>query len=168
MKPNEAKEPGKVKKKRTPKDGPQVKGGSADSRQVAALVLEVLAGATRPSDAARALHVTLPRYYQMERRALEGLVRGCEPAPKGPRTDPQKEMRKLERKVKRLENECLRYQSLARAAGRSLGLKAIREEKSGKRRRKPAVRALKVARGLKSEPPAPAEPDAAKGVKCEA
>jgi outer membrane murein-binding lipoprotein Lpp len=150
----------KPKTKHSPTDGPNVKGGSEDARRVAALVLEVLAGMIRPSDAARLLKVSLPRYYQVELRALEGLVKACEPAPKGPKQDIQKEVQKLERKVSRLENDCVRFQSLARAAGRTVGLPATREDKKadkGKVKRKPTIRALKVAKGLKT--------DSAKGVK---
>jgi len=161
----------KPKKPRTPKDGPNVHGGSQEARRVAALVLEVLAGVSRPSQAARMLGVTLPRYYQLELRGLEGLVRACEPVAKGPRTDLQKEVAKLERRVRQLENDCLRYQSLARAAGRAVGLTSSRDDKKagdGKRKCKPTIRALKVAKVLKPEAPqeAPLASDANKEVKC--
>src|SRR6266446_3622667 len=46
----------------------------AAAKRMAAAILEVLAGARTPLDAATALAVSLPRYYQLESRALEGLV----------------------------------------------------------------------------------------------
>src|SRR5436190_1278627 len=56
---------------------PVPKGGRVAS-QVAACVLEVLAGVRTPAEAAGELGVSLPRYYQLEQRALQGLVQGCE------------------------------------------------------------------------------------------
>lgn len=75
------------KTRRSPKDGPRVSGGSAEARKRAAAILEVLGGVLRPSQAASALGVGLPRYYMLERRALEGLVQGCEPPVPGRRRD---------------------------------------------------------------------------------
>ena len=60
-----------------PAPGPMLKGGGREARKVAALVLEVLAGELNPSEAAEILQVGLSRYYQMEKRALEGLIRAC-------------------------------------------------------------------------------------------
>jgi hypothetical protein len=48
--------------------------GSREARRLAAAVLEVLAGVRSPSDAARVLGLSLARYYQLEQRALAGLV----------------------------------------------------------------------------------------------
>ena len=73
-----------TKKRRGPADGPALKSGGYDARKTAALVLEVLSGELNPSEAAEILQVSLPRYYQIEKRALEGLIRACEaPAHKG-------------------------------------------------------------------------------------
>jgi hypothetical protein len=47
---------------------------NAGVKRQAAAILEVLAGARTPTEAATALAVSLPRYYQLESRALEGLV----------------------------------------------------------------------------------------------
>lgn len=152
---------GRRKPERTPKDGPRVRGGTAEARNQAALILEVLAGVRRPLEAAKALNIPLPRYYLLERRALEGFVTGCEPAPLGrkPGAD-ARELEKAQKQLRRLEQDCLRYQALARTAQRGLGLPPVpppsREVVKGKRRSKPAVRALKVALGLKKET-APAE-----------
>jgi hypothetical protein len=56
---------------------------AAGVKRQAAAILEVLAGARTPTEAATALAVSLPRYYQLESRALEGLVAACVPKPKG-------------------------------------------------------------------------------------
>ncbi len=151
----------KDKKKRKCSDGPPVQGGSCKARQTAAVILEVLGGVLRPSEAAKALEVSLARYYQVELRALEGLVKACEPAPKGPVANPAKDIERLERRVQRLQNECMRYQSLARATSRTVGLNLskVENQAKSKRQRKPVVRALKVAKSLsrladKAEAPA--------------
>ena len=53
---------------------------SRQAKQVAAAILEVLAGARTPQQAADALAVSLPRYYQLESRALRGGA-GVQPRP---------------------------------------------------------------------------------------
>ena len=149
--------------RRTPKDGPKVSGGSRPARQVAAAVLEVLAGVIRPAEAAEALKVSLPRYYTLERRALEGLVLGCEPVPVGRKaSSPQKELDQLQRQVARLEQDSARYQALARASQRAVGLSIPKRKDKpvkGRRRRTPAVRALKVAQSLKGKEVTASEPE---------
>ena len=56
---------------------------SQQAKRQAAAILEVLAGARTPTQAAQVLSVSLPRYYQLEERALRGLLQACEPKPKG-------------------------------------------------------------------------------------
>ena len=46
----------------------------AEAKRISSAILEVLAGARTPVDAAGALGVTLPRYYALEARALEGFL----------------------------------------------------------------------------------------------
>ena len=65
---------------------------NAQTRRVAAAVLEVLAGARTPGEAAVALGVSVPRYYQIESRALRGLLEACAPLPRGPGKDTAKEI----------------------------------------------------------------------------
>ncbi len=140
MKPN--------KKKRKATDGPPVQGGSNKARKTAAVILEVLGGVLRPSEAATALEISLPRYYQVELKALEGLVKACEPALKGPPVNPAKDIERLEQRIQRLQNECMRYQSLVRAAGKTVGLVLPKPKAYEKGKRKPTVRALKVVKAL--------------------
>ena len=102
--------------------GPAPLVGSEPARRQAAAILEVLAGVRRPSEAAQALSTSLPRYYQLERRALVGLLKACEPAPRGPRVDLSRQLAALERENRRLKRECDRQQALVRMAERGLGL----------------------------------------------
>src|SRR5438270_790739 len=44
---------------------------SREAQRAAALILEVLAGGRTPTQAAEALSVSLPRYYQLETRAVD-------------------------------------------------------------------------------------------------
>ena len=143
-------------RKHTPKDGPRVRNGSPEARKVAALVLEVLAGAQRPGEAAQALGVSLPRYYLLERRALEGLVAACQPAVKGRKAgSPERELEEKNHRIKRLEQEAARYQALARAAQRAVGISPAKKppEPGKRKRRAPVVRALKVAQSLQAKTP---------------
>jgi hypothetical protein len=131
---------------------------SRDAKQRAAVILEVLAGARTPRDAAAALGLSLSRYYLLEEQGLRGLLAACEPSPRGrPRDDAQR-VATLERDCQRWQRECARQQALLRAAQRSLGLAAPAPppvKQAGKKRRRPAVRALQVVARLRAEEPAP-------------
>jgi hypothetical protein len=136
-----------------------------DARRQAAAVLDVLAGVRTPTEVAKALAISLVAYYKLEARALEGLVRGCEPAARGPRPSPEVEVRRLQREGERLQREVHRYQALARAAQRASGLSApapaAKTDAKGRRHRRPTVRALKAARTIREQPEPPVPPPAA-------
>jgi len=125
-----------------------------EAKRLAAAILEVLAGARTPTDAAKSVGVSLPRYYALEERALSGLLSACERRRRGPHRTPEKEASKLRREVQRLERECTRSQALLRAAQRTVGLsppEQVKPREPGKRRpRRAKGRALKVARILRS------------------
>jgi hypothetical protein len=165
-------------RRKRPGTAPTPRGGASEqARRQAAVILEVLAGVRRPSEAAQVLGTSLPRYYQLEQRALTGLVSACEPAPRGPRHDAKRQVVRLEKEKQRLQRECDRQQALVRMAQRSLGLlppngaksspaKSPEKESSGKelpagskrrRKRRPTVRALKAAKNLAKEVTASAE-----------
>src|SRR5262245_4199403 len=55
----------------------------AQAKRLAAAILEVLAGARTPTEAAATLQLSVPRYYQLETQALRGLLEACEPRPRG-------------------------------------------------------------------------------------
>jgi hypothetical protein len=157
-----------IKAKHTPKDGPRIDGGSKEARQMASVILEVLSGLLHPTEAAAAMGINPPRYYILERRALEGLVKACEPAAKGPGKSREKVIANLRLQVKRLEKDVLRYQALARAAQRTIGLSPSKlqpkeRNAKGHKRRKPSVRALKVCKTLIEEVPKNPEPVEEKG-----
>ena len=153
----------------TPARRPKTTGGahlatgrSPEARRTAAAVLEVLAGARTPIEAAQALGLSVPRYYQIEARALAGLLAACEARPKGRQPDPANEAAALRRDNQRLQREITRHQSLARAAQRAVGLAPPAPPpaaKAGKRkRRRPVARALGVARRLQTDDAAVAMP----------
>lgn len=154
---------------------PPQSSASPMARRQAAAILEVLAGLRKPSEAAAVLETSLVRYYQLERRALDGLVAACEPRPKGPPIDPERRLRELERALVRREQECRRQEALARVAQRALGLapaartapatargkygeqddKLVSGSGKRRRRRRPVVRALKAAQELRQGPVGP-------------
>jgi hypothetical protein len=145
---------------------------SRDAQRLAAAILEVLAGVRTPTEAAAALSLSLPRYYLWEQRALEGLVRACEPRPMGRAAQERHQIAVLEKEVVRLRQDCTRQQSLVRASQRTMGLAASPSPakptaKSGgkatakagdgaagkaKRKRRPVARALIAAAALQALP----------------
>lgn len=134
-----------------------VRGGTSEANRLAVVILEVLAGERTPTEAAALLELSLPRYYQLETRAVEGLVAALEPRPLGKQPSLQTRVDKLQKQLDEAQRQTARQQALLRAAQRSLGLKhpaadnAKKAEKASPRRRKrrPTVRALKAADALK-------------------
>src|SRR5262245_47693388 len=95
---------------------------SAAGKRLAAAILEVLAGTRTPTEAAQALGLCVPRYYQLEAQALRGLLAACEPRPKGRQRSADHEQARLQQENQRLQREVNRQQALARAAQRAVGL----------------------------------------------
>jgi hypothetical protein len=130
---------------------------SAEAKKLAAAILEVLAGVRGPADAAKLLGISLARYYQLETRALAGLLMSCEPRRRRGGRRPRNELAALRQECEQLRRECVRQQSLVRIAQRTVGLTAptpapappLDGEKK-RRKRRPTARALKVAAQLKS------------------
>jgi len=137
-----------------------------EASRMAVVVLEVLAGMRSPQNAATALGITSPRYYQLETRALNGLVAALKPRPKGKQPSLEGRITQLERKLEATRREAARQQALVRVTQRSLGIKppptddgkASEKDKPGRRKRRPTVRALKAARTL-ADQSRPAEAD---------
>ena len=119
-----------------------------DAQRLAAVILEVLAGARTPTQAAAALSVSVPRYYQMETRALRGLVEACEAKPRGRAPSMDKELATVRREQERLQRELSRHQSLVRVTQRHLGLAPPAPAAGKKRRRRAVARALTAAKQL--------------------
>lgn len=165
-------------KPRNKRRGPTPAPGTREANKLAVAILDVLAGARLPSQAAEVLGISLPRYYQLEQRALAAIVQSCEPRTKGPPRNPERKAAQLERQIGRLTQELSRQQALVRAAQRTIGLappapirpagtkgtatdSAAGPAKSkSKRRRKPTVRALKAAQRLREAVATDAEPAA--------
>jgi hypothetical protein len=133
-----------------------LQGGSSEANRLAVVILEVLAGVRTPTDAAGTLGVTLPRYYQLESRALLGLVAALEPRPIGKQPSAEGRIARLEKALRDANRESLRQQALVRAAQRSLGIKpspaidgkSCERDAKGRKKRRPTVRALKAAKAL--------------------
>jgi len=127
---------------------------SREAKLLAAAILEVLAGSLGPSEAARSLGISLARYYQLESRALAGLVSSCEARRRGGRR-PRNELTALQRECEQLRRECARQQALMRATRRTVGLTppSVAPVPDGvrKRRRRPTARALKMAAMLQEQ-----------------
>lgn len=130
---------------------------SREARQLAAVILDVLAGSRTPQQAAEALALSLPRYYQLEARALTGLIGACEARPRGRHVEVTAELARTNKEVERLRRELSRTQALVRLTQRTVGVPAPNPEKSSsrKRKRRPVVRALRRANELRSEVPEP-------------
>jgi hypothetical protein len=98
--------------------------------------------------------VSLPRYYLLETRALQGLLAACEPAPRGPGPDERRALAALRAECDRWKRQCARQQALVRAAQRTIGLAApAPPAKAGRKRKpkKPVARALQAAARLQQE-----------------
>jgi hypothetical protein len=125
--------------------------GDRESKRLAAVILEVLAGARTPTQAAQAVAVSLPRYYLLETRAIAGLMNACIPRGKGRQRGPQHEAAALKKENDRLRQELSRQQSLVRLTQRTIGLSPPTVNSKGKRKRKPTARALVVAERLNAD-----------------
>jgi hypothetical protein len=142
-------------------------GASREAKRLAAAILEVLAGARTPGQAAQTLGVSLPRYYVLEVRALQGMLVACEPRSLGRGPSPESALAALKRECDQLRRECGRQQSLVRAAQRTIGLAPPTplpqrpEPGKKRRRRRPTARALRVAARLQTIDSKPAAPEAA-------
>ena len=115
--------------------------GGLPAKQRAAIILAVLSGDCRLAEASRRLGVSVPRYYALERQALQGLVQALE--------DPKERRRTaaIDRQQVQLEHEVLRLQALVRATQRAVALPP--PPKTAKRPRKVAPRARKVIAQLR-------------------
>lgn len=126
--------------------------GGQQAKQRAAIVLAVLSGDCPISEASRRLGVSPPRYYALERQALEGLIHALdEPLEK-------RRMAAICKEQVRLEQEVLRLQALVRATQRAVALPPP-PKATGQKRRKLAPRARKVIAQLR--PPVAETPPAA-------
>ena len=131
-------------------------GASKEAKRLAAMLLDVLAGSRTPPQAAEALGVSLPRYYQLEDRGLNGMLAACETRPRGRQANVTTQLHALTKENERLKRELGRYQSLVRLTQRTVGVQPpptpSKTKVTGKRRkRRPTVRAMRRASRLREE-----------------
>jgi hypothetical protein len=158
---------------------------SNDARRLASAILEVLAGMRSITDAALALGITAARYYALEARAVSGLIAACEPRGPGPviGVGLPAELERLRAERDRLKAEAARYQTLARIAqgafalpvlpattgtsARSAATSAAKRSAApvptsalsrGRKKRRPTVRALRLATRVRDAGPASGAP----------
>ncbi|MHC4850060.1 MAG: hypothetical protein ACYTEG_16645 [Planctomycetota bacterium] len=134
------------------KSGPETLKAGRHARKVVAAILEALSGEIGTSEAAALLGISLSRYYQLETRALQGMLTAMEPRKRGKQKTPQGEIRALKAQKREVEQELRRHQSLLRAANRSLGLAAKGRKKASSkgRARKRGVRGKTVLQTLRA------------------
>ena len=138
-------------------------GQNGETKRRAAIVLEVLAGVRTPSEGAAALGLSVSCYYLLERKAMQGLLKGCQPQPKGsPGPGLERQLARLQKQLDKSRQECLRQASLVRATKRAMGLPAVAKPvgpskaNSGKKgnkakRRRPTIRAMRAAKTLRED-----------------
>jgi hypothetical protein len=149
--------------RRTPRATRFGQGQNGEAKRRAAIVLEVLAGMRTPSEGAAALGLSVSCYYLLERKALQGLLDGCQPQVKGsPAPGPERQLVRLQKELDKSRQECLRQASLVRATQRAMGLPAVAKPAgpskadSGKqgrktKRRRPSIRAMRAAKALRED-----------------
>ncbi len=127
--------------------------GSGQARKVVAAILQALSGEIGTSEAASLLGVSLSRYYQLEARALQGMLKAMEPRKRGIQKTPERQIQALVGEKKELEQELRRQKTLLRAAYRSLGLGARGRKKASSkgRSRKRGVRGKTVLKTLRCD-----------------
>jgi hypothetical protein len=130
---------------------------SPEAKRRTAVLLEVLAGLRTPQQGAEVLGLSLPGFYQLEDRATLQLQLGCEARPRGRQADGESKAAALVKEVERLRQEVGRYQALLRLTQRTVGVPPATSAKAtGKRKRKPVVRAMRRAERLRAEAEEPA------------
>lgn len=140
------------KKKNSQKQPSKPLSATPQAAAIAAAVMEVLSGELSPSQAAKSLGISAPRYYTLESRAVNGLIEACEPRPKGRIISPAKQIETLERDNKKLKSECLRLNALLRVSEKAAGLS--RTDDNG---RKAGPRARRVVNMLRKKAEQPDE-----------
>ena len=132
----------------TPKRlGPAALTGSAGAKRTAVVLLDVLSGGCGVAEASRRLGISLMRYYALETRALQALLHGLEPRPKGRRRTAPDGVAAV-REQQRLEREVLRLQALVRATQRAVAVAP--PAKASPRRRKTPPRGRRVIAQLRA------------------
>ena len=125
--------------------GPSTLKGSKGAKASLVVILETLSGTCTTGEAAERMQISLSRYYQLETRALQGMLSALEPRPRGPRRTKDAEIKALKAEKREVERELRRAMSLLRAASRSVGVKAKKKGAKKKRARRRARGATVLA-----------------------
>ena len=131
--------------------GPSTLKGSKGAKASLVVILETLAGASTTGEAAERLGVSLSRYYQLETRALQGMLTALEPRPRGPRKTKDGEIKALRAEKREVERELRRATSLLRAATRSVGVKAATKRVKKRARRRATARGATVLATIRQD-----------------
>lgn len=135
--------------------GPSTLAGSKGAKRVLVAILDALSGERGTTEAAEGLGISLSRYYQLETRALQGMLKALEPRPRG-RKSQAGELSALKAEKQELEKELRRQRSLLRAAQRSVGLAGARRgKKASSKRRQRGSRGATVRATLRDQIEAP-------------
>lgn len=113
---------------------------SPEAASLAAAIMEVLSGELSPSQAAKSLGISSPRYYTLEARAVSGLIEACEPRPMGRVVSASKRIERLEQDNKRLRSECMRLNALLRVSEKAAGISRSDDKPQKGRRAGPRAR----------------------------
>jgi hypothetical protein len=115
--------------------GPTALRGSRAAKQAMVVILETLAGTCSTTEAAERLSISASRYYQLETRALQGMLTALEPRPRGPQKTKEREIRALREEKRVLERELRQARSLVRAASRSVGVRPTEKRARGSKKK---------------------------------
>ena len=142
---------------------PEAIPGSEEAKRQAAVILEVMSGARSAQEGSEVLGISPVRYYVLEDRALQGIVKALEPRPKGRRMQtPEDALKAVEREREKYKREVGRLQTLLRMVRKSVHLQEPRSVRgvgtmaSGKKVKKPLRRVEKLLQRLKPAETVPA------------
>jgi hypothetical protein len=122
------------KRKKDPLEG--MESDEAAKKRVWTL-LQVLSGQMGVGEAAKAAQISLPRYYQLEKKALAAMLLALSPT--AGRGQPMERLEKLQRRSEDLEQENARQRQLLRMAKRLWGPLAETEARKGRPEAQPAA-----------------------------
>lgn len=136
--------------------------GSEEAKRQAAVILEVMSGVRSAQEGSDVLGISPMRYYSLEDRALQGMVKALEPRPKGRRMrSPEDALKLAEKERERYKREVGRLQTLLRMVRKSVHLqeprvvRGVESKVNGKKVKKPLRRVDKLLERLKPAEVAP-------------
>jgi len=134
-----------IPKKRAKKKPPL--SGGMEAKSLAAGILEVMSGERGPAEVSEALGISTMRYYALEERAIQGMVKSLEARPRGRKAaSPEDAIAKLEKERDRLKRELCRSQALLRVVRKSVRLTEL--SKPAKKHRSRGSRPKKLIERL--------------------